>query len=278
MIKQKTTSIDWEIEVKPVFTEGAILLRGYQTIIRSDKNIALSVMKDTYHPRTNAEFMQIVNELSNISKSTDVNFSEYDSGRKVLAYLKSPKSSSIGGHKVSDQILIGNSFDGSSSLFVATVINYAGSNFTYMNKNAAFRVSHRSKDLEQCFDYIEMLQDYEQEKEMLFKRFGEMEKLAITEELIEKFIKAVVDYKTEDEEGNEKEISTRTKNKINDLKNAITKKTNELGNNVWALFNGATHYTTYEYKGSKKRNVEGNMYGTQNTMNQRALNFCLNLI
>lgn len=278
MNKQKTTSIDWEIEVKPVYTTGEVLLRGYQTIIRNDKNIALSVMKESYHPRSNSEFMTIVNELANIAKSNDVSFSEYDSGRKVLAYLKNPKTTSIGGHKITDQILIGNSFDGSSSLFVATILNYSGTSFTYMNKNAAFRVSHRSKDLDECFDYIEMLQDYEEEKEMLFKRFSSMQEIEISEEDIEEFIKATIRYENEDEDGNIKEISTRTQNKIDELKNSITKKTNELGMNVWGLFNGATHYTTYAYKGSKKRNVEGNMYGTQNTINQRALNFCIKML
>jgi hypothetical protein len=283
MQKKKTTSLDWEINIQPVYAEGQHLLRGYQSILKGEpkedgENIVLSVMKDSYHPRTNENFMQIVNELAVTANTGAPEYSEYDSGKKVLAYLKNPKSNSIGGHPISDQILVGNSFDGSTSLFVATVINYKGANFTYMNKKAAFRVSHRTKDLDQLFDYIEMMQDYEEEKELLFNRFEDMAEVEINDDIIEDFIKAIIQYKTEDEEGNEVEISTKTQNKIDKMKDAIRMKREELGDNVWALFNGVTHYTTYLYVGGRKRNVDGNMYGTQNTYNQRALNYCLDLL
>ena len=282
-LKNKMTNLDWEINIQPVYTTGERLLRGYQTIVRDSKDengkdIVLCVMKNTYNPRTNKEFSQIVNELALVSNSKTPYYSEYDSGRKVLAFLESPKKTTIGGHKISDKILIGNSFDGSSSLFIATVLNYNGCSFTYLNSSASFRVSHRSKDLEQCFDYIEMLKDYESEKQILFNRFEEMKDTLLTDDTVEDFIKAVVDYKTEDEDGNEVDISTRTRNKINDLKLSIEKKFNEHGKNVWGLFNGVTHYTTYVYTGNRRRNIEGNMYGAQNTMNQRALNYCLDLI
>lgn len=276
--KNKMLSLDWEINIQPVYTTGERLLRGYQTIVRNDKDIALCVMKNSYNPRTNEEFSNIVKELAILSNSKTPYFSEYDSGRKVLAFLESPKKSTIGGHRISDKILIGNSFDGSSSLFIATVLSYGGCNFTYLNRNASFRVSHRSKDLEQCFDYIEMLKDYEAEKKNLYNRFEEMQNVLLTDKIINDFIKVVIEYKTEDEDGNTIELSTRTQNKINDLKLSIEKKTNEFGKNVWGLFNGVTNYTTNHYSGGRKKNIEGNMYGTQNTMNQRALNYCLNLI
>jgi len=276
--KNKMLSLDWEINIQPVYTTGERLLRGYQTIVRNDKDIALCVMKNSYNPRTNEEFSNIVKELAILSNSKTPYFSEYDSGRKVLAFLESPKKSTIGGHRISDKILIGNSFDGSSSLFIATVLSYGGCNFTYLNRNASFRVSHRSKDLEQCFDYIEMLKDYEAEKKNLYNRFEEMQNVLLTDKIINDFIKVVIEYKTEDEDGNTIELSTRTQNKINDLKLSIEKKTNEFGKNVWGLFNGVTNYTTNHYSGGRKKNIEGNMYGTQNTMNQRALNYCLDLI
>jgi hypothetical protein len=276
--RNKMQSLDWEINLQPVYTTGERLLRGYQTIVRDDKDVVLCVMKDSYHPRTNKEFTDIVQQLALLSKSKAPYFTEYDSGKKVLAFLESPKKSTIGGHKISDKILVGNSFDGSSSLFIATVLSYGGSNFTYLNSSAAFRISHRSKDLEQCFDYIEMLKDYEEEKTNLYNRFDQMLEVKLTDAVIEDFIKAVVEYKTVDDEGEKVEISTRTQNKIDDLKLSIEKKCNEHGKNVWGLFNGATNYTTNVYSGNKKRNIEGNMYGTQNTMNQRALNYCLDLI
>jgi len=279
MQKKKTKSLDWEIKVQPVYTEGERLLRGYQSIIKGEEsNTVLSVMKNSYNPRTNKEFIDIVNELTVVAKTNAPEFSEYDSGRKVLAYLSNPRKKSIGGHQISDQILIGNSFDGSTSLFVATVINYKGSNFTYMNKKAAFRVSHRTKELEHLFDYVEMMNDYEEEKEMLYNRFEEMSDSKISKDVVDDFIKAVIQYKTHDDEGEPVEISTRTQNKIDTMKESIQKKFNELGENVWALFNGVTDYTTYHYTGSKKQNVDGNMYGTQNTYNQRALNYCLDLL
>lgn len=275
---EKMFDLNWEIAIQPVYTTGDVCLRGYQTIVRSDKNIALSVMKNSYNPRTNKEFVQIIQELAMVAKTQIPHYAEYDSGRKVLAYLECPTKGSIAGHQIVDKILVGNSFDGSSSLFVATVVNYKGCNFTYLNRNASFRVSHRSKDLNQLFDYVEMIKDYEMEKQNLFNRFEEMSGSEISDETIEDFIKSVIDYKSHDEDGKEIELSTRTLNKIKDLRNSIDKKINELGKNAWALFNGATHYTTYFYAGSRKKNVEGNMYGTQNTMNQRALNYCLDLI
>lgn len=280
MQKNKNNVLDWEIKVQPVFTEGERILRGYKTILKDteDESVVLSIMKDSYVPRTNEEFSDIVTKLALTAKTEPPVYSEYDSGRKVLAYLKNPVVSNLLAHPISDQIVIGNAHDGSSSLFVCTVINYAGSNFTYMNRKAAFRVTHRTKSLDKTFDYIEMMNDYQMEKDYLYAKFEKMGSVEITEDIIEDYIEKVMDYDTVDDEGEVKELSSKTKNKIEKMKDSIRMKMEELGNNVWALFNGATYYTSNLYVGSRKRNVDGNMYGTQNSYNQRALNYCLNLI
>ena len=60
MIRELDKTIDWEIEDKSVFSGDQIGLNkieGYKAIIRDDNGEILSVMKKSYSPMNNSEFL-----------------------------------------------------------------------------------------------------------------------------------------------------------------------------------------------------------------------------
>lgn len=124
MVRNLDEKLTWEVESKNIFSGevvGMDKIPGYKAISRNDNQVVLSVMKNSYSPMLNAEFLEIVENIRTISGFKLEGFNEFKQGKKVLAFLKNDREDFyIGGHKIEDYFLLGNSFDGSSSFFQGT--------------------------------------------------------------------------------------------------------------------------------------------------------------
>lgn len=72
------------------------------------------------------------------------------------------------------------------------------------------------------------------------------------------------------------EISTRKINQLEVLQNSVFTEINDLGDNLFALFNGVTRYTTHEL--NPKERAFGNLFGTPADVNKRAYEYALELM
>jgi hypothetical protein len=77
---------------------------------------------------------------------------------------------------------------------------------------------------------------------------------------------------TNEEKLGTKEISIRKENVMNNLWQSIDKECLALGDNLFGLFNGATHYTTHTKK--VKEPIFGNCLGSLARINNDAFEFC----
>jgi hypothetical protein len=68
------------------------------------------------------------------------------------------------------------------------------------------------------------------------------------------------------------EMSTRKQNIVNDLWKSIDKETLALGDNLFGLFNGITHYATHIRQ--SKETTFGNALGSLARINNEAFAFC----
>jgi hypothetical protein len=271
MVRELSEKIGWEIESKNIFSGDQIGLEkilGYKAVTRNDNGGVLSVMKKSYSPMTNTEFLEVVSKIQEISGFKLAGFNEFRQGRKVLGFLENDKEDLyIGGHKIKDYFLVGNSFDGSTSFFqgTSTILIRCQNQFSQINvMNKIRHTKSIGRKLEEFYSYLDF---YFNKRNELYKTFEQLGNITLTENLRENLIKAALGVK----EVTDKEISARKQNQIDLLRSTILAETLELGENMWGAFNGVTKYTTHEIE--TKNPIFGNVFGNQADINNRAMEF-----
>jgi hypothetical protein len=269
-------SLTWEIENKNIFSgdeTGADKIEGYKAIIRNDNSKVLSVMKKSYSPMTNAEFIEIAEKLKEISGFELSGYNEFKDGKKVLGFLKNTKGDiSIGGHKMEDYMLIGNSFDGSSSFFIGTTTKLirCQNQFSLIHEmNRIRHTKHFKSKLDELYAY---LQTFFFEREKMLEDFNTMREIKISEEIKEKMIKFVLGV----DETSGKKISAHKETQITLVRESMFTEIADLGENMWGAFNGITKYTTHELEASNP--TFGNVFGQPADINKKAFDYAMSLV
>jgi hypothetical protein len=264
-------TLAWDVVEQPIYTGANIdslkVIEGQKAIVRNDNGIILATAKDSYHVMNNEAFVKIAESLKQYSGFEIDGYQQFADGRKVLGYLKNNgESISIGGHKIEDYMLIGNSFDGSTSFFSGTVTELlrCSNQFGKISKHSKIR--HTVNSGNKVEEYLDTIKQYFAERNNMYSNFNRFGEKIVSEELFNKALNYILEI------DNTKEISTRKENQKIALTSAILNESKDLGNNVWGLFNGVTKYTTHEL--GQKENVFGNIFGTAEKINQRAYEFC----
>lgn len=266
-MRELTKELNWDIREERLYTNDQSEVFGYKAIMREDTQETLSVMKTSYSPLTNSEFIEKTQKLSEISGFEVTGYNDFKGGRKVLSFLKNNRGNvDIGGNKMEDYMVIGNSHDGSSSFFVgiSSVLIRCESQFSRISN--LMKVRHTKNfdaAMEEAYRYFDYYLNLREKMLTSFNRFNSAEINGSTQEELVNFVLEV--------EKN-KEISTRKQNQIDLLNQNIAREKQDLGNTLWALFNGVTRYTTHEI--SPKEQTFGNMFGTQGKINEKAFDFC----
>jgi len=261
-------AINWDVLRNPIYSiinGQETLIEGYNALVRNDNNETLSVMKSSYTPTYNDEFLERVEKISDISKMSLSGFTEFKGGRKVLAFLKNTTDIvKIGNHTLEDYMIIGNSFDGSSGFFVgtSTTLIRCTNQFSQISKMLNIRhTKNANVKAEEIYAYLDFY--FNQRKELFetFERWGDK---TVNPQITEKLIKRVLDIK-------EDKISTRKERQRILLRANIKSEMDDLGENLWGLFNGVTKYTTHSI--TSKNKTFGNVFGTAANLNKKAFEF-----
>ncbi len=271
MVAEPKEIIGWEAEKKNLFSgteTGTDKIDGYKAITRSDNGKVLSIMKDSYHPMLNSEFMDVAAKLQEISGFKIAGYTEFKEGRKVLGFLENNRDDFyIGGHKIKDYFLIGNSFDGSTSFFqgTSTILIRCQNQFSQIVKMSQIRHTKKFQSkLEELYTYLDL---FFNQREQIYETFNRAGNVTLTPELRDSLIEFALGVT----ETTDKEISARKLAQMDILRNSILAETKDLGDNLFGAFNGVTKYTTHELV--VKNPSFGNLYGTQGLINERAIEF-----
>lgn len=267
-------NLNWEVVEKPLYSNFKEI-SGYKALYRSDTEEILHVCKSTYTPTLNSQFLEVVERFSDITGFPIMMIDEVAGGKKILAFLKCSDSIKIHGHEFKDFLMVGNSHDGSTGFFIgnSNIMVRCENRFTknfkqmqvYHTKNQSFRIDNISKD----FDF------YLNKRQQFYDRFAEYVDFEVVDEDKERLVHLIAEVSPEERKG-EKQISTRKQNIITDIHESIETECKDLGSNVFGLFNGVTHYTTHKKK--QKEAIFGNALGTVADINNKALQFCENLL
>ncbi len=265
---------DWEIVEAPLFANFK-QVEGYKAILRSDTNEILHVAKNTYTPTTNARFIETAQALSKVTGYEIEMISEVEKGKKALAFLRVNDPMRIGGHNFTEWLMLGNSHDGSTGFFIGNSSIMARCSNRFTKTFRQLQVYHTVNHDERINKIVRSFEDYKEQRTRFIDTLGEYIDYEIIEEDKQNLVNIIANVTPEEIEHPDR-ISTRKTNIICDLHLSIGDECRALGNNLFGLFNGITHYTTHKRKDNKK--VFCNALGANNEVNQKAFNFCTSLI
>lgn len=262
--------LDWEVQEMSLSTETGIEV-PYKVLMRSDNQEVLSVKTGVYTVFTNAKFQALIDKIVDFGGFSFEGYQEFNGGKKILAFLKNTNSNyRLCGYKVNEYLIVGNSNDGSSKLFIGT------SNFMHRCKNQftekirCFEQRHTvDLDLENV-DLRAILKEYEDARKHLYFNMQQLSMIKVHNSDIDMMVKHVLKLN----ESRDLEVMTDLKQPISAREQSLRKyiylEMKELGQTYWGLFNGVTKYTSTELKGGF-----GNTRGTAARINSTAYDVCL---
>lgn len=261
-------NLPWEVQEKFIYTEDLEVIPKHKMLTRSDNGELLNICKDSYTVLTNSFFMNTVEKMASIVNMDLAGYSEMDSGKKIVSYLEAGNKN-IAGHDYDNYMVLGNSHDYSTGFFMASssVMLRCKNEFSKLYKGRKFSFQHTASIEYRVDDLLRKYESWMNEQQRLEEKLNKWSRISIDKEITQALIRRLVDIELDKEES----ISTRKKNKINDISLSIERETGDLGDNLLGLFQGITYYTTHVYK--QKENVYGNLFGSASKINNDAFSF-----
>lgn len=269
-----STELTWEVKEEKLFTGDGTSVPTFKALMRDDNNHVLNVTKNSYSVMYNSEFTKLITDLSEVTGFEVEGFSEFNKGGVVLGFLKNKDVDVIGGYEMENYLVVGNSHDYSSSIFVGTSSEFlrCTNQFSKLHKGKGLTIPHTKTKTSKVEALVKYFDFYTKEKEAMVMMFEEFRKVKLTKLKQHEFITKVLNIKED------KEVLTSSQlNNINILTECIEREKVDLGDTLWAAFNGITYWTTH-MKETKQDKVFGNVLGTLAEINERAYNVAQSMI
>lgn len=269
--------LNWTVSKQPL-----ILPNGngteYFGVVRNDKQICFSTCKEGYKPFQNSELSEMLIRLSEKTGYSIHNGGLFNNGGKVYIQLQSPnKITGLGENRTTvNGYLTGiNSHDGTTSLkWGETNITICCRN-TFMAalkaiKNSARHTQSLSEKVEAA---IREVNGVVLAEKSLFDSFIKLSEIPVTKANIARIVLDIAGVDTSlTRDQLEKDYTTYSINRSQELLGAIAKEMAQKGNTLWGLFSGVTNYTSHTMPIPKRDNarLESLYAGTGYTINNNA--------
>lgn len=270
-VENKKSGIGWEITEKMIFDTNGQPIDGYKAIYNDYTGKLLNIAKATYTPTRNERFEEMVYRLSKISGSNEIDFVSFDGGKKVLAYIKT-EPTEVAGFKYKKILLVGNAHDSSSALFVGTTNVMVRCENQFTQKNQQMKAYHTTGHEIQLKNLEAIFKSHHQLAAALDKNLNTLATKKITAADKNQFVRHCLGLPASIPLD---EISTRKRNQMDTLNDAIVREVRAVGQSALGLFEGATYYTSHILK--SKQAAYGSVFGTQAEINNKAMSYCMSL-
>ena len=276
-MKNLEKTFNWEVIESPVVINGREQ-SNKKALMRSDTGDILSIKSNRYRVFSNQQFGQLIDRLVKLSGFEFMGYEEFQNGKRVLGFLKNTRPNlKICEQAVKDYLVIGNSHDGSSKIFIGT------SNFIFRCENQ-FTEKIRTYELTHIHeldfsdqDLTRLLDVYEHSRRNYYRSMEQLSLVPMTNDMVKELVNKLLQNEqptvAKRELDNKSLMKNQMTNKERLFRESIVKETAALGNNLWGLFNGVTHYATHHIKSNSFLNSNG----ASLEFNQKGLDICLDL-
>ena len=220
--------------------------------VRSDNEEKLSIMSKSYTPFTNSEFMRMTNDIATLTNHELKGYQEWKDGKVVLAYLQSHDHAQLQGHDIKEYIVLGNSHDGSTSLFVG----YAAQMIRCMNAfgtiSQNIKMYHTKSIHDKALFSTTEFSNYVNQRNTFLEQLDSFGGQEMSPREVEKMCQRLIKWKHDEPN------STRKSNIMNDMMESMHEECGELGWTKFGAYQGMTHYTTHKMtRSAEQLNIVG---------------------
>jgi len=270
-MKTMPTELNWDVTLQPIHTKTGVISERV-VIARNDTGKLLGVRSDQYRPFYNHELESLVRRISKNPGFEFKGYEEFSNGKRILAFFENKQNNfHLCGEKVKDYLIIGNSHDASSKLFVGTSSYMFRCENQFSEKIRSFERKH-TKGLNPDEILIEeLIETYEYGRKDLYERMERLASIKVNPKLVRQLAHQLletvaINYALTDMEIPQQRLVQSKKNKL--FMECVFQEMDELGATAWGLFNGVTRYTSNHLKGNPGFGV---VNGKGEEMNRKAL-------
>jgi len=252
---------DWTVEKKPLFGPNGEPTNGYG-IFRADNDRCLGLVGSKYTITQNHEVLDMLMDAAGSVNIPAVRGGCLGMGERVYYQFQLPEVTIAGSKNL--RYLTGlTAHDG------LTKIGFGATNVVVICQNTFFQafkdceaVKHTPNHRDRLAGIISSLRESMSAEEQVIERMIKMSTTNVPEKIDDDFLFEIIGGHLE---------STRSTNRLNDLKAAMSTEYNAHGETAYGLFNAVTrftnHMTTYKDIDSKRKAL---MFGSGARINQRA--------
>lgn len=252
---------DWTVEKKPLFGPNGETTNGYG-IFRADNNYCLGLVGGKYTITQNHEVVDMLMNAAGAVNIPAVRGGALGMGERIYYQFQLPEVT-IGGSKNLRYLTGLTAHDG------LTKIGFGATNVVVICQNTFFQafkdceaVKHTPNHKERLVGIIKSLRESMSAEEQVIERMLKLSTTNVPEKIDDDFLFEIIGGHLE---------STRSTNRLNDLKAAMSTEYTSHGNTAYGLFNAVTrftnHMTTYKDIDAKRKAL---MFGAGARINQRA--------
>ena len=265
-MKSLHQTLNWDVEVHPLLLNNRKMSNRF-ALTRSDNGKILGIRSERYYPVYNRDLETFRTRLEEHSGFMFKGYQEFQQGKKILGFYENPsRNLQICGQKVKDYLIIGNSHDTSSKLFVGTSNYMIRCENQFSEKIRAFERRHdRPFDLNEI-DLDLILDQYEIGRRTVYRKMEQLERIPADMETIQRLathLLGTLEYTDRLEMP-----VLRSNKRVLLLLKCIEQEIRDLGPTRWAIFNGVTRYTSNHLKGNPGFGVTN---GIGEQMNREAM-------
>lgn len=256
----RLAGLDWQVETRPVFLENGMQISDFRSVVRTDNNEPLGMVKNSYEVLQNEECFDICDSVAGEGGAEFEAAGALNGGRTVFAIMRMPGEIVMPGDDVVEKkLLFITSHDGTSMtrmipfmwrLFCANqfagIIRKGRSEGVSVRhtRNAQMRLREASKMLGLANKYFD---DFA-------AAAGQLQKRTIVEKEMQQFLQDMFPAK------NEASVHTRTKNNRQALLELFLEGSGQHGNpnaygTAWGAFNAVTEYVDH-HRNTRTTNQE----------------------
>ena len=263
-MKNVIKQLKWEV-IEENISSNNIIIPNKKALFRDDNHKLLGIHTNKYHVFKNKDLKKLCREIEKVSSYVINQFVELNAGKKVLAFLKHKDIQHVNDIAVKEYLVIGNSFDGTSSLFVGYNSHMVRCENQFTDSKRILQSKHLKRGVTKEIDIQYILNIFNSQKKQTLDAFSKMQKTSISEREIYQLIRLIIG-KREFDGPNKKEEK---------IMESIDQEITYFGKNAWGLFNGITHYTSNII--NRGRHSFGNVSGESQRINKIAMNFLISL-
>lgn len=255
------SNTDWTVSKRPLFGPDGESTNGYG-IFRDDTNKCLGLVGSKYTITQNHEVVDMLMDAAGSVNIPAVRGGSLGVGERIYYQFQLPKVQ-IGGSENLRYLTGLTAHDG------LTKIGFGATNVVVVCQNTFFQafkdceaVKHTPNHKERLTGIINSLRLSMTAEEVMIERMLKMSTTNVPEKITDDFLLEIIGGHLE---------STRSSNRLNDLKSAISTEYSTHGNTAYGLFNAVTRFTnhmvTYKDIDAKRKAL---MFGAGARINERA--------